>query len=219
VIVSQDHLFSPENLTEESGEIVRNFSRLAEVELLARMSQLASDLVDTQPLTQETAVMTSGVWGWLLPLAPGIGPVLLQQASHKVGRDPEQADTVATSNLDEERNCSNPRVSRVHFTVFQEAGIPGVRDSSMNGTWVGGMRVGQGNISRLEHCAVISILSPDNRLFVFLDRATMEKQFPAAVTDKYLVGETTEHSQSFTIEPRQGSIIFLGVPRILYCLK
>ena len=48
------------------------------------------------------------------------------------------------------------KASRVHFTLTlnKKAGTVSLEDESMNGTWVGGRRVGKGEVCSLQHCQV-----------------------------------------------------------------
>ena len=47
------------------------------------------------------------------------------------------------------------KVSRLHFTLtLNKEGTVSLVDHSMNGTWVGGLRIGKGKVFCLQHCQV-----------------------------------------------------------------
>ena len=148
---------------------------------------------DTQPLSQSPPAPPPSpqTWGWLLPLTPSLPPVSLHLPTYRLGRDSAQADILVTAEHigEETTGVMVPKLSRVHCSLSLEDGVPSLTDSSMNGTWVGGHRVARGGGCRLEHCATLALLSPDRRLFTFLGAAAMEKQWPSAVTQRFLVAE------------------------------
>ena len=67
----------------------------------------------------------------------------------KVGRNGQEVGLV----LGEVLKGAAEKASRVHFTLTlnKEAGTVSLVDHSMNGTWVGGRRVGKGEICCLQH--------------------------------------------------------------------
>lgn len=152
-----------------------------------------ADEVDTQPLTPPTICcpIVPDTWGWLLPQVPNLQPVVLHRSSYDLGRDPVQADILlqACHVGEQEQEGLTLKVSRVHLNIGLEEGSPNLTDNSMNGTWVGGLKVGRGRRCRLEHCSTIALLSAERKLFIFLERATMEQLYPAVLTQRFLVGE------------------------------
>jgi len=62
-------------------------------------------------------------------------------------------------------------------------------DTSMNGTWIDGMRVGKDHSAPLSHGNIISILSTEMEVFQYLDKVIIERDYPSSLTNKYLVGK------------------------------
>lgn len=112
---------------------------------------------------------------------------MLQAPAYRLGRDPHQADILLSPGIVGDGQQATA-VSRLHCTLGLECGVPSLTDHSMNGTWVGSLLVGRGSTCRLDHCAALALLAPDRPLFTFLGRAAMESQFPAAVTERLVVG-------------------------------
>lgn len=52
------------------------------------------------------------------------------------------------------------KASKLHFTLtLNEEGTVSLVDHSINGTWVGGRRVGKGEVCCLQHCQVTFVNS------------------------------------------------------------
>jgi serine/threonine protein kinase len=112
---------------------------------------------------------------------------VLEAPSYRLGRDPQLADILLSPAImgDGQQAAT---VSRLHCTLGLEDGVPSLTDHSMNGSWVGSLRVGRGRSCCLDHCSALALLAPDRPLFTFLGRDAMERQFPAAVTERLVVG-------------------------------
>ena len=141
------------------------------------------------------------VWGWLVQeldftnLNTVVHP--LSDEEHSVGRDTSASivlrevlcrKVVEEVYKDGEGEGPN-QLSRKHFLVSKAVGdeVAALTDLSTNGTWVNGVKVGEGRQMILEHCTTISLLGPTNKVFQYLDRARMESLYPSKITSRYLV--------------------------------
>ena len=70
-----------------------------------------------------------------------------------MGRSPLEADLVLNAaHLDDTQIL---KASKLHFTlILNEEGTVSLEDNSLNGTWVGGRRVGKSEVCCLQHCQV-----------------------------------------------------------------
>ena len=132
----------------------------------ATMSQ---PLSSTQPLKSTPSPpppcpSPNKVWGWLVPLAKGLEYIQLDQVKLKAGRDPDQCNILLTSltfQQKEEVDLRLEKISRVHFCIDKELGADNalLTDTSLNGTWVNNVKLGEEKKMTLEHCSIIAVLS------------------------------------------------------------
>ena len=130
----------------------------------------------TQPLSpvasSSFAATSNGaadsIWGWLVPSVAFRPPFPLQCSSYKVlfcirsafqtcspfkvGRSSEADLVLNAAHMDD---AQISKTSKLHFTLtLNEEGTVSLVDNSLNGTWVGGRRVGKGEVCCLQHCQV-----------------------------------------------------------------
>ncbi len=109
---------------------------------------------------------------------------------YKVGRG------LASDIVLSQDNCSLPvdKLSRIHCgfkrVVDMISGDQTIlEDYSSNGTFVNGLKIGQGRSKLLCHRDVISLTCPHKKIFIYLDTQYRHPSFPTGISKKYVIGE------------------------------
>ena len=156
---------------------------------------MSVSLTSTQPFlpTPPSPRPMDDIWGWLIPLADSLPHLSLTQDEIRAGRDHDECQVVFTKPVFHNKGMglSIEKVSRVHFIISRGLGRngPSLTDTSMNGTWIDKTIIGKSNKAPLSHGSIISVLTLEMGVFCYLDKVTMERDFPSSLTSKYLVGK------------------------------
>ena len=158
---------------------------------------MSVSLTSTQPFlpTPPSPRPMDDIWGWLIPLADSLTHFSLTQDEIRAGRDHDECQVLFTKPVFHNKGMglSIEKVSRVHFIISRGLGRngPSLTDTSMNGTWIDKTIIGKSNKAPLSHGSIISVLNLEMEVFCYLDKVTMERDFPSSLTSKYLVGKVT----------------------------
>ena len=94
-------------------------------------------------------------WGWLHPLLPGPEPVSLTNSEHAIGRH--------------ELATQRKLVSKQHLRILRnDEGTTSIIDTSVNGTFVNGMRLKRDEPRTLECADVVTLLAAESTEFAFI---------------------------------------------------
>ncbi|KAL8577458.1 hypothetical protein ACOMHN_021910 [Nucella lapillus] len=126
-------------------------------------------------------------WGRLFPLGNSFTSLDLVKEEYSFGRG-ENCDT-AFSNTGKNNQCFQA-YSKVHFKLIRKTTSTGVHifleDTSSNGTFVNGEKVGKGNRQVLSNNDEIGLAMKKNKAYVFMDlNAKEDADLPKELTDKY----------------------------------
>ncbi|XP_076042811.1 serine/threonine-protein kinase Chk2-like [Oratosquilla oratoria] len=144
----------------------------------------------TQGLSETQEAVASpekiGVWGRLLPLRGNIPSFDMMKDSYSFGR--------GCTDYRINEDCMPGKlllaISKTHFIICREMMPSGpvvyVTDTSSNGTFINGERVGKGKKQVLQSNDEISLALPHKKVYVFHD-LTKTENYPSLVTGKYTI--------------------------------
>ncbi|XP_050410649.1 serine/threonine-protein kinase Chk2 isoform X2 [Patella vulgata] len=143
------------------------------------------DLVDGD-LSEED--VDSNAWGRLFPLGSSFMTFDLEKDEYTFGRG-DNCDIIFNGNAAKKNQCFQA-YSKVHFKLIRQRTTSGVHvfieDTSSNGTFVNGEKVGKGNKQVLSNNDEIALAMKKNKAYVFMDLDCNEdKDLPSELTDKY----------------------------------
>ncbi|KAL3858100.1 hypothetical protein ACJMK2_012711 [Sinanodonta woodiana] len=146
------------------------------------------DVVDGDYSEDDEEVHESQAWGRLLPLGTSFAAVDLKNEEYTLGRG-ENCDIPFISS-DAKKNQCFQAYSKVHFKLLRKQTSKGVHvfleDTSSNGTFINGEKVGKGNKQVLNNNDEISLALKKNKAYVYLDLAANEDDdLPQEIKDKY----------------------------------
>ncbi|CAG2068674.1 unnamed protein product, partial [Timema podura] len=79
-------------------------------------------------------------------------------------------------------------VSRKHFTITKRESLVYLEDSSTFGTFINGARSGKGKKATLKHNDRISLVRPEYKGFVYMDKSQRDAMnFPKDIKGKYAI--------------------------------
>lgn len=135
----------------------------------------------------------ASAWGRLYPLGCSFVATDLLKDEYTFGRG-EECD-VAFSNIDGKKNQCFQAYSKVHFKIVRQSTSTGIHvfleDTSSNGTFINGEKVGKGNRQVLANNDEIAVALKKNKAFMFMDLSEdFNKDLPAGIKEKYTLTKT-----------------------------
>ncbi|XP_062571619.1 serine/threonine-protein kinase Chk2-like [Saccostrea cucullata] len=156
------------------------------------METVPSDFIDGNFSEEEEADEVQP-WGRLMPLGPGFITVALKNDEYSFGRG-ENCDVSFGVHMAKSKQCFQA-YSKVHFKLTKQQTSAGVfvflEDTSSNGTFVNGEKVGKGNKQVLTNNDEIALALKNNKAYMYLDLSQDEdKSLPPVIREKYTLGRT-----------------------------
>lgn len=149
--------------------------------------------IETQPMGNTNDVSLNEdeiIWGCLYPIGSAFKPVYLKKDVHSFGRRADCDVSLATI---ENSLCAVSAYSNLHFTIKREfTGRSGqhalLEDSSSNGTFVNGEKIGKGRVQALKNNSEISLCLKDNKAYIFIDKSSKDDEnYPLEIREKYTI--------------------------------
>lgn len=143
-------------------------------------------------MIQSSSVRDETIWGRLYPIDSAFQRIDLKKDSIKFGR---RADCDVNFENVKTAYCAASAYSNLHFTIRREfTGKSGhhalLEDSSSNGTFVNGEKVGKGKVQALKNNSEIALCMKGNKAFIYIDSTINEdKNFPPEIRDKYTISK------------------------------
>lgn len=124
-------------------------------------------------------------WGRLLPMITGFRVHNCFEDQYTFGRDRRCSYTFGKSS---EISPWLNSYSKHHFRLFRENNIVFIEDTSANGTFVDGVKIGNGKKIPLANNAEIALAGETHKVFVFIDLTADEQEnLPSEFKAKYLM--------------------------------
>ncbi|KAI8782455.1 serine/threonine-protein kinase Chk2 [Biomphalaria glabrata] len=151
------------------------------------MDTLATqDIVDGD--FSEEDLLQSNAWGRLFPLGASFVAMDLTADSYSFGRG-EDCDIPFSNSASRKHQCFQA-YSKIHFKLHRQKTNTGIHvfleDTSSNGTFINGEKVGKNKKQVLNNNDEIALAMKKNKAYVFMDLHTKEDStLPSALTEKY----------------------------------
>lgn len=180
-------------LYDYSQEQQRHESQNTDSNPQSSMETVPCDLIDGEFSGEEEEAEETQPWARLMPLGPGFVTVDLKNDEYTFGRG-ENCDVSFSVQMAKNKQCFQA-YSKVHFKLIKQTTSTGefvfLEDTSSNGTFVNGEKVGKGNKQALMNNDEIALALKKNKAYMYLDLNTDEdKTLPAEIRDKYTLGRT-----------------------------
>ncbi|XP_063419076.1 serine/threonine-protein kinase Chk2-like [Mytilus trossulus] len=155
------------------------------------MQTVPSDFIDG--VDSEENDDNEEVWGRMFPLGSSFIAVDLTKEEYCFGRG-ENCDIPFNTANAKKHQCFQA-YSKVHFKLIRKKTSTGVHvfleDSSSNGTFVNGEKVGKGNKQVLSNNDEIALALKNNKAFMYLDLSIDEEAgLPDQIKEKYTLTKT-----------------------------
>ncbi|KAL4223284.1 Checkpoint kinase 2 [Mactra antiquata] len=143
---------------------------------------------DEDESSQETAF-----WGRLFPLGESFIAMDLSKDEYTFGRG-ENCDVPFNNNGSKKHQCFQA-YSKVHFKITRQSTSTGthvfLEDTSSNGTFINGEKVGKGCKQALNNNDEIALALKKNKAFMYMDlEAANDNDLPQEIKDKYTLTRT-----------------------------
>ncbi|XP_048742373.1 serine/threonine-protein kinase Chk2-like [Ostrea edulis] len=155
------------------------------------METVPTDFIDGDFSEEDDADETP--WARLMPLGEGFVTVDLKNDDYSFGRG-ENCDVSFSIQMARTKQCFQA-YSKVHFKLIKQQTSSGVfvflEDTSSNGTFINGEKVGKGNKQALKNNDEIALALKKNKAYMYLDLSMDEDgTLPQLIRDKYTLGRT-----------------------------
>ncbi|XP_059173468.1 serine/threonine-protein kinase Chk2-like [Physella acuta] len=145
------------------------------------------DIVDGEYSEEEPSQQTNA-WGRLLPLGTSFIAMDLVADCYTFGRG-EECDVPFSTHAAKTHQCFQA-YSKVHFKLYKQQSNSGthivLEDTSSNGTFINGDKVGKGKKQVLNNNDEIALAMKKNKAYVFMDlNANEDANLPLELTEKY----------------------------------
>lgn len=151
---------------------------------------LSQETDDVQPTNSES-VEENKFWARLISINKLFPSLHCDSKKFRFGRASSCDYTFLSDQIRTSKYAAT--YSSVHFQLEldEKTGEVWIEDSSMNGTFINGERIGKGNRRCIENNDEISLSAKSNRIFIFIrNQAREDLTIPQRIREKYLFSRT-----------------------------
>ena len=177
--------------------LVSDLSPLSDsIKLFSTQEAVSQSQPATQPMDASVELDTSsqgleeGVWGQLYPHCGTFPRIPLNKdkdVPFRLGRASSCDYVIRETDMGDKKRLG--AVSKTQCEIRKTIEGVFVKDTSSNGTWVNGHKIGKDNSWPLEHNAEICFAEARKKVFVFMSNMEEGETFPADLTNKYTVSK------------------------------
>ncbi|KAJ8312433.1 hypothetical protein KUTeg_009806 [Tegillarca granosa] len=156
------------------------------------MSTVPCDMIDGES-EEDDSQEEETTWGRFFPLGSSFVAVDLKKDELSFGRG-DNCDVAFNSDMAKKHQCFQA-YSKIHFKLIRKHTSSGIHvfleDTSSNGTFVNGEKVGKGNKQVLANNDEIALAMKKNKAFVYMDLTVNEDaDLPQEIREKYTLTKT-----------------------------
>lgn len=156
------------------------------------MATVPCDMIDGES-EEDDSQEEETTWGRFFPLGSSFVAVDLKKDELSFGRG-DNCDVAFNSDMAKKHQCFQA-YSKIHFKLIRKHTSSGIHvfleDTSSNGTFVNGEKVGKGNKQVLANNDEIALAMKKNKAFVYMDLTVNEDaDLPQEIREKYTLTKT-----------------------------